>query len=103
MSEARPALVGSGRLLGLRRLWVSLLALAVVMVVGTIGYVAFGFSLLDAIFQTVTTIFTVGFGEVHPFGPGEKAFTIVLLLMGVATAAYAAGVLIESFVEGYLG
>lgn len=103
MSEPGPALVGSGRLLGLRRLWASLIALGVVMAIGTVGYMAFGYSLLDAVFQTVTTITTVGFGEVHPFGPGEKVFTIVLLFLGVATAAYAAGVLIESLVEGYLG
>lgn len=103
MSEPGPGPVGSGQLMGLRRLWASLIALVLVMVVGTVGYMAFGFSFLDALFQTVTTVTTVGLEEVHPFGPGEKVFTVILLLSGVATAAYAAGVLIESFVEGYLG
>jgi voltage-gated potassium channel len=74
-----------------------------VFVAGTIGYLAFGFSLLDAIFQTVITVTTVGFVEVHNFNNGEKVFTIFLILIGVGTAAYALGVLIEIFVEGYFG
>ncbi len=73
------------------------------MVAGVVGYAAFGYSLLDAVFQTVTTVTTDGFGEVHRFGPGQKAFTIVLVLLGVTTAAYSAGVMIEFFVEGHLG
>ncbi|MDE3203329.1 MAG: TrkA family potassium uptake protein [Acidobacteriota bacterium] len=92
-----------GRLAGLRRLWASLGALLMVMVIGVTGYLAFGYGLLDAVFQTVTTVTTDGFGEVHRFGPGQKVFTIVLVLLGVSTAAYSAGVLIEFFVEGYLG
>ena len=43
-------------------------------------------------FQTVITVSTVGFGEARPFGSGEKVFTIVLILVGVATAAYTFGV-----------
>lgn len=92
-----------GRLAGLRRLWVALGLLLLVMVIGVAGYTAFGYSLLDAVFQTVTTVTTDGFGEVHRFGAGQKAFTIALVLLGVSTAAYSAGVLIEFFVEGYLG
>jgi voltage-gated potassium channel len=88
---------------GLSRLWFSLIALLFVMVVGTTGYMAFGYGFLDAIFQTVTTVTTDGFGEVHPFAAGQKAFTIGLVLLGVGTAAYAAGVLIEFIVEGYFG
>jgi voltage-gated potassium channel len=70
---------------------------------GTVGYVAFGYSVLDAVFQTVTTVTTVGFGEVHPFDAGQKVFTIILVVVGVGTAAYALSVLIEFFVEGYVG
>jgi voltage-gated potassium channel len=73
-----------------------------VLVGGTLGYVAFGYSVLDAIFQTVITITTVGFGEVHRFGAGQKVFTILLILVGVGTAAYTFSVLVETFVEGYL-
>ncbi|HWE55163.1 MAG TPA: NAD-binding protein [Acidimicrobiales bacterium] len=103
MSLPAPSPAGFGRLAALRRLWVSVGLLILVVVGGTIGYIAFGYGVLDAAFQTVTTVTTVGFGEVHPFSPGEKVFTMVLVLVGVSTAAYSAGVLIEFFVEGYLG
>ena len=86
-----------------RRVYVGLIGLVLVLVAGTVGYVAFGFGVLDAVFQTVITVSTVGFGEGHPFGPGEKIFTIVLILVGVATAAYTFGVAIDTLVEGYLG
>ena len=44
-----------------RKLRFGLAALLGILVVGTLGYVAFGFPLLDAIYQTVTTVSTVGF------------------------------------------
>lgn len=103
MSDPGGALMGSGRRIRPRRLWVSLLALVLVIVGGTAGYVGFGYSVLDALFQTVTTVSTVGFGPAHPFHSGQKVFTIFLVLIGVGTAAYAAGVLVESLLEGYLG
>jgi voltage-gated potassium channel len=73
---------------GRRRLLTGLTGLLLVLVAGTIGYVGFGLSLLDALFQTVITVSTVGFGEARPFGSGAKVFTIGLILVGVATAAY---------------
>ncbi|TAN30358.1 MAG: potassium channel protein [Actinomycetota bacterium] len=86
-----------------RRLTFSLLAMAAIFIAGTAGYMAFGFSIVEALFETVITVTTVGYGEVHNFGPGEQEFSIILILLGVSTAAYTFSVLIETFVEGYLG
>ena len=47
-----------------RRPELALAVLLAVIVGGTIGYVVLGFSLLDAVYQTVTTVTTVGFREV---------------------------------------
>ena len=91
-----------GALVAPKRLRAGLVAFCLVVVGGTLGYVAFGYGVIDAVFQTVITVTTVGFGEVHRFGTGQKVFTIVLILTGVGTAAYTFSVLIESFVEGYL-
>jgi voltage-gated potassium channel len=85
------------------RLYIGLTGLLLVLVAGTVGYIAFGLSVLDAVLQTVITVTTVGFGPPRPFGTGEKVFTIILILVGVSTAAYTFGVGIDSFVEGYLG
>ena len=94
--------MGPPPLEGRRRLYIGLTGLLLVLVAGTIGYIGFGLSLLDALFQTVITVSTVGFGEARPFSSGEKVFTIVLIFVGVATAAYTFGVGIDTLVEGYL-
>lgn len=85
-----------------RRIQFALLAVLGVVIAGSIGYVVLGFSLLDAVYQTVTTITTVGFREVRPLGTAGKIFTIVLILAGVGTALYTFSVVLESLVEGHL-
>lgn len=78
----------------------ALALLGAVLVVGTVGYRALGFSPLDAAYQAVTTITTVGFREVEPFGRAEKLFTIVLVLVGVGAALYAFSAVLDALVEG---
>jgi len=85
-----------------RRLAGAVVALVVVLAVGTVGYLLLGFALLDALYQTVTTVATVGFREVQPFGAAEKWFTMVLILMGVGAVLYAFSVLMETLLEGRL-
>jgi voltage-gated potassium channel len=85
-----------------RRLAGALIAFLLVLVVGTIGYLLLGFGPLDAMYQTVTTVSTVGFREVEELSPVGKVFTMVLILFGVGAALYAFGVLIETFIEGSL-
>jgi len=85
----------------LRRLWLCLAAMALITVVGTLGYVLFGFGFLDALYQTVATVTTVGF--LHPEGAGQTLFTLALIVIGVGTALYTFTVLIEAFVEGEIG
>jgi voltage-gated potassium channel len=85
-----------------RRLIFALAALASVMVGGTVGYLLLGFSLLDALYQTVTTVTTVGFREVEPLTATGKVFTIALIVVGVGVALYTLGVIIETLLEGQL-
>lgn len=85
-----------------RRLGAGLLGLVLITLGGTLGFIGFGYGPLDALFQTVITVTTVGFGEVHPFGGGEKILAIALILTGVGTAAYTFSVLVETLLEGHL-
>lgn len=39
---------------------------------------------VDALYMTVITIATVGFGEVQTLSPTERMFTIILIYLGVA-------------------
>ncbi|MVU80375.1 potassium channel protein [Nocardia sp. ET3-3] len=61
-----------------------------------------GFGVLDALYQTVTTITTVGFREVHPLSATGQVFTMVLILVGAGTVFYLFGVLLEALIEGHL-
>jgi voltage-gated potassium channel len=74
-----------------------------IVVAGTSGYLALGLGPVDAVYQTITTISTVGFREL-PDEPSNafRTFTMALILTGVGTALYTATVLLESVVEGSL-
>jgi voltage-gated potassium channel len=85
-----------------RRIGRALLAFWLVIVAGTVGYVILGFGFVDALYQTVTTITTVGFREVRPLSTVGEFFTIALILVGVGTALYTFGVLLEALIEGHL-
>jgi voltage-gated potassium channel len=87
-----------------RRLLLALASVAVVIVLGTVGYVLLGLSVLDATYQTVTTVFTIGFREVAPFDtPVEKIYTMVVIVVGVGTVLYTATLTLELVLEGHVG
>jgi voltage-gated potassium channel len=78
----------------------SLLLLFLIIAVGTFGYWRLGLNTLDALYQTITTISTVGFRELGDPSAEWKLFTIFVVLAGVGTALYTLGVLLEALVEG---
>jgi voltage-gated potassium channel len=73
-----------------------------VMVIGTIGYLLFGMSFTDAVYQTVTTVTTVGFRELQEFTVLEQWFTIVLIIIGVSTVLYTFTLSVQVVVDGQL-
>ena len=85
-----------------RRVRIALGALALVLIIGTTGYLVLGFHLLDAVFQTISTITTVGFTSPRPLGASDKAFTIFLILGGVGTTLYAFSAVLELLVDGHM-
>ncbi|MGD0985769.1 MAG: potassium channel protein [Acidimicrobiales bacterium] len=85
-----------------RRVRIGLVALVIVLLGGTIGYLLFGFDLLDALYQTVITVTTVGFNSPRPLSAGSKGFTIALILVGVGTALYTFSAVLEVLIEGHM-
>jgi voltage-gated potassium channel len=80
------------------------LMLAAVLVYGTAGYAAIErWAPFDAFYMTVSTISTVGFGEVHPLSTAGRVFTSTLIVGGVATMLYAFGVFAELLSAGDFG
>lgn len=60
-----------------------------VLLGGTAGYLYFekDWSVLDALYMTVITITTIGFGEIHDLSPAGRIFTIILIFAGLGLAA----------------
>jgi voltage-gated potassium channel len=86
---------------GIGRARLSVVLVGLVIVYGTIGYIwVEKLTPLDALYQTVITIFGIGFGEIdHPFGPQGRAFTISLVVGGTGVALYALGSGIELLIS----
>lgn len=85
-----------------RRLRTAVAVLMVVLTAGTIGYLFIGLNFLDALYQTVVTVSTVGYREVGEVDDQYQIFTITLILFGAGSVLYTIGVLIETLVEGRL-
>ncbi|MGY0406822.1 MAG: potassium channel family protein [Polaribacter sp.] len=74
-----------------------------ILSVGTGGYMFLSdYSFVDALYMTVITVTTVGFGEVKPFYPQEKIFTIFLILTSITIFGYAVSYFSEYLVSGKL-
>jgi voltage-gated potassium channel len=84
------------------RLLLPLSLVATVVVAGTLGYHwlwrDFGGTWMDALFMTVTTITTIGYGEVKPLDTTGRIFTMVLAITGIGSLFYTLGVVMEYLV-----
>jgi voltage-gated potassium channel len=77
-----------------------LIMLGMVLAIGTFGYMIIeNWSLLDALYMTVITITTVGFGEIRQVHGSGRIFTIFLIFMGMGIMAYTLGMVAQSMVE----
>src|SRR6266576_2287625 len=70
--------------------------------VGTAGYCAIDerFTPLDALYMTVITLATIGYGEVHPLTDAGRVFTILLILGGVFVFYYTVTETIRTVISG---
>jgi voltage-gated potassium channel len=86
----------------LRRLLILVLIPTLLVGVGTAGYVLIepDYTVFDALYMTIITLSTIGYGEVHPLSPAGRTFTMLLILGGVFTLFYAAGEIVRGIVGG---
>ena len=100
----RPPLAATPSTLTRRLMWVGV-ALAGVVTYGIVGYWQLeGWSLLDAVYMTITTLTTVGFREVRELDTSGRIFTLTLLVLGVGVLlvgiSFTAAVLAEAEIGG---
>jgi voltage-gated potassium channel len=84
-----------------RIVYASLLVFGVIFT-GTVGYMFIeGYTFLEALFMTVTTIATVGYGEVKPLSDAGRVFTILLIIVNLGVFAYAISSISSFFFDGH--
>jgi len=73
-----------------KQLLVSLLLILLIIAMGTVGYMVLeGADWFDALYMTVITVATVGYGEVIILDRSGRAFTMLLIILGVGAVAWA--------------
>ena len=86
------------------RVWVALAVPFVLLAFGTVAYKSLGepgeWTWSDALYMSVITLTTVGYGETHPLNPPGRAFTIVYLLGGVFLLFFSATEMIRAVISG---
>jgi voltage-gated potassium channel len=84
------------------RLLTPLTLVLAVVAIGTLGYHWLwrdvGGTWMDALFMTVTTITTIGYGEIRPLDTPGRLFTIFLALTGIGSLFFTLGVVMEYLV-----
>jgi len=87
----------------MQRLWWTSAIIGLLLFGGTMGYMILeGYTLLDAIYMTVITLSSVGYGEVQTLSPIGRVFTTILIFCGVGTLAYGISQIAELLIEGKL-
>ena len=82
----------------LRNLLVGIAFVLTVMVLATVAYVWSGWTLGDAIYMVVLTVYTVGYDEVNPINtPALRAITVALIVTGCTGMIFLTGTLVQLF------
>jgi voltage-gated potassium channel len=79
-----------------RNLTVGIAYTIAVMVLATAAYMAVGWSLRDAVYMVIITVYTVGYGEVRPINtPALNAITLSLIVFGCTGIIFLTGALVQ--------
>ncbi|MCF7560399.1 potassium channel protein [Sabulilitoribacter multivorans] len=78
------------------RIYTAIFLLIIILFIGVVGYkMISGYSWIDALYMTVITMTTVGYGEVIPLDEKSKIFTIFLILGSIIIVGYALSIITE--------
>lgn len=85
----------------IRRILTAIGLLAITSIFGVIGFMLVEkYDLVDAIYMTVITMSTVGFGTVRDLSASGKIFSVVLIILSAGTFVYAITTITTFVVEG---
>jgi voltage-gated potassium channel len=85
----------------LQRIQMGAIFFLLTIAMAVVGYMVFGWTVLEAVYMVVITIFGVGYGEVKPLEtPAQKIFTIIVIIAGTSSAVYLVGGFVQMLTEG---
>lgn len=83
-----------------RRLAIVLGAIALMLTVGTAGFVLIShYPVFDAFYMSLLTITTVGYAEIHPLDHYGRIFNSFLIFFGVSVMFLAVGAITQTIIE----
>jgi voltage-gated potassium channel len=87
-----------------RRFLFILLAITATLLIGTVGFTWIEhYPPFDAFYMTLTTMTTVGYGEIHPLSRAGRVFNSFLIFFGVSTIFIAIGAMTQTIIEMEFG
>src|SRR5674476_252376 len=83
-----------------RRFILIVVAIVTTLSIGTVGFTVIdGYPPFDAFYMTLTTMTTVGYGEIHPLSHAGRVFNSFLIVFGVTTIFIAIGAMTQTIIE----
>src|SRR5579863_9211002 len=83
-----------------RRFLLTLMAIVFTLAVGTVGFAVIDhYPPFDAFYMTLTTMTTVGYGELHPLSRAGRVFNSFLIIFGCTSILIAIGTMTQSIIE----
>lgn len=83
------------------KLYISIILLLIVILLGVTGFMVISDeTFVDALYMTIITMSTVGYGTLHELNATEKIFTIFLIMISIVFYAYSVTALSQYLVNG---
>jgi voltage-gated potassium channel len=83
-----------------RRFVLIVVAIVTTLSIGTVGFTVIDeYPPFDAFYMSLTTMTTVGYGEIHPLSHAGRVFNSFLIVFGVTTIFIAIGAMTQTIIE----
>ncbi|NPA68681.1 MAG: potassium channel protein [Chlorobi bacterium] len=85
----------------IRNIYIASVILLIIFISGITGYMSIeNYTLAEAVYMTIITMSTVGFGEIRPLSPHGMIFTIVLIITSLGLFGYFITSITRIFIDG---
>lgn len=83
-----------------KRICLLLSVFVLIVSIGTYGLIQIeGWKTLDALYFTIITLTTIGYGEIHPLSDQGRIFTLFIVFLGVGNTAYIFSLIFQYILE----